>query len=412
MIKKISIQNYKSVFDLELDLGRVNIFIGENGCGKTSILEAIALGSAAYDNKNDNEFLSSRGVRITEPELMKSAFSKKSQKKDIKISFYNNSDSIEYSINVDKHNKNLTKVSLKSEALEKELVRTPSKEELQQFVERLFKNPEKFGATLAEKNGQKAISLDVGDDEIAYFQKLLARTKVDTFIDYQKDFLSKFLISNFLIYSPENFFLRRFEEEGQIRPLGIRGEGLFSHLVSLFKDNKAFADELKQNLRLINWFEDMETPTELSFGEKKINIKDRYLKDTISYFDQRSSNEGFLYLLFYFTLFLSDFTPKFFAIDNVDNALNPKLCSALIENLIKISSKKRKQVILTTHNPSILDGLDLSNDQQRLFVIYRNADGHTTAKRIFEPKKIKNVEPIRLSEAFVRGYLGGLPKNF
>ena len=69
-------------------------------------------------------------------------------------------------------------------------------------------------------------------------------------------------------------------------------------------------------------------------------------------------------------------------------------------------------MILTTHNPAILDGLDLTNDTQRLFVIYRNADGHTKAKRVMAQKTVQGVEPVRLSEAFLRGYIGGLPKNF
>ena len=46
------------------------------------------------------------------------------------------------------------------------------------------------------------------------------------------------------------------------------------------------------------------------FTERRIKIKDRYLEDGLQYFDQRSANEGFLYLLFYLTLFISDETPK------------------------------------------------------------------------------------------------------
>ncbi|MCY7330107.1 MAG: ATP-binding protein, partial [Saprospiraceae bacterium] len=130
-------------------------------------------------------------------------------------------------------------------------------------------------------------------------------------------------------------------------------------------------------------------------------------------FGLRSSNEGFLYLMFYFTLFISEFTPGFFAIDNIDNALNPKLCSKLIETLAQLAKEHDKQAIVTTHNPAILDGLNLDDDDQRLFVIYRNADGHTTAKRVQKKERLNgSTESIRLSEAFIRGYLGGIPKNF
>ena len=77
MIKQIEIENYKSIPSLELELGRVNVFIGENGSGKTNILEAVALGSAAAERKVDNEFLSNRGIRFTGGDLMCSAFEKK-----------------------------------------------------------------------------------------------------------------------------------------------------------------------------------------------------------------------------------------------------------------------------------------------------------------------------------------------
>lgn len=46
MLKEVRIKNYKSIDKLKLELGRVTILIGENGCGKSNILEAIALASA------------------------------------------------------------------------------------------------------------------------------------------------------------------------------------------------------------------------------------------------------------------------------------------------------------------------------------------------------------------------------
>ena len=41
MNDKIRIENYKSIVDLTLELGRFNVIIGTNGCGKSNILEAI-----------------------------------------------------------------------------------------------------------------------------------------------------------------------------------------------------------------------------------------------------------------------------------------------------------------------------------------------------------------------------------
>jgi len=65
MIKTISIKNFKSVVDLLLELGSFNVLIGENGCGKSNILEAIAFGAASNVDKLNHEFLGSRGIRTT-----------------------------------------------------------------------------------------------------------------------------------------------------------------------------------------------------------------------------------------------------------------------------------------------------------------------------------------------------------
>ena len=69
MITKISIENYKSITKLDFSPGRFNILIGENGGGKSNLLEAISFGVAASLDKLDNEFLGLRGIRVTEPHL-------------------------------------------------------------------------------------------------------------------------------------------------------------------------------------------------------------------------------------------------------------------------------------------------------------------------------------------------------
>jgi predicted ATPase len=219
-------------------------------------------------------------------------------------------------------------------------------------------------------------------------------------------------LRDFLVYSPENSSLRTFQSEGQILPLGIKGEGLFAHLKALNTDaNREWLEQIMQKLSLIEWFERFEIPEDLSPGERSIPIRDRYLAEG-ALFDQRSANEGFLFLLFYFTLFISPDTPEFFSIDNIDASLNPKLCSALLRELAALAVEHDKQAIVTTHNPAVLDGLDLHDDEQRLFVIDRSKDGYTKARRVHPPRPVDGEPPMKLSEAFLRGYIGGLPKNF
>ena len=388
MIRKVRVENYKSIPELDLELGRITALIGPNGSGKSNILEAITLASAAAQNKLDNEYLASRGVRVTDTRFMRCAFGDSTVPPSEAANTINicadGDDSVHFSceLSVDesgsfpKWTQNLT--ILANDLLP---ILRPAKPQ---------HSAPKITAELLEwmfKEGPSEITEG--------FFKIRAGT-----------------LPGFLIYAPENSALRTFQAEGQILPLGVRGEGLFAHLKGLGSPkNKARLQKIKECLSLIDWYEDFDIPEGLSPGERSIRIRDRYLAVGES-FDQRSANEGFLFLLFYLTLFISPDTPAFFSIDNIDNSLNPKLCVALLRQLTILAKEYDKQVILTTHNPAVLDGLNLHDAEQRLLVVDRTKAGHTRVHRIDPPKPVGGEPVVSLSEAFIRGYIGGLPKNF
>lgn len=220
-------------------------------------------------------------------------------------------------------------------------------------------------------------------------------------------------LRDFLIFAPENSALRNFESEGAIKPLGTKGEGLLKLLSDTAAEGDGtFASRLKSLLGLLGWFDDLHLPTDEDELRGRLRIQDRWLPEGAPLFDQRSANEGFLYLLFYFTLFLSKATPGFFAIDNIDNSLNPKLCAELMRQLSLLAAETGKQVVLTTHNPAILDGLNLHDDKQRLYVVRRNSVGHTVVNRVNAPRPRSEGPPVKLSTAFMSGFLGGIPDHF
>ena len=381
MFTEVQIENYKSIQSLKIGLGRVNVFIGENGCGKSNILEAIALAGAAAGNKLDNEFLHPRGIRVTEPEFMRSAFDKENITKEIKIDLKKNNEFV-LSFLIQNENKDYSNWEYT----------------LREMPEQINENWEDVEVLNLLKNDE------LSPNEIVFrLNQLSARSSARSTERLRP-------LKSFVIYSPENSTLRTFAEEGQVQPLGTKGEGLLK-LLRVLSNTPEKIDEIKKRLELIDWFDDFKIHQDSDI-ERTIQVKDRYLDKDLPYFNQRSSNEGFLFLMFYFALFVSDDTPKFFAIDNIENALNPKLCTRLIQELVELAKKYDKQVIFTTHNPAVLDGLDLSDDEQRLFTIYRNIYGHTKAKRVYAPEPLDDDDPVLLSEAFMNGYIGGLPNNF
>ncbi len=436
MIKNIQIANYKSIDTLEFELGRINVLIGENGAGKSNILEAIALAGAAAANKLDNEFLISRGIRVTEePEYMRPAFPGFEPTLEIFMSLTSILGEI-FSFRLNNDNKTYSKWNLQ---FSKGNIKTSIKNYMNSVTstlnnidksELVYDDKIKNKLTtdnkliqiiyqmLDSKRGSEELSRKLESEiNITFDQNSNTANSilVNTLLNQNKNLKLQFSgkIDSFVIYSPENSALRTFQRGGQIEPLGINGEGLLKLLFVLSRAEYSDSlNEIKQSLQILDWFEDLTLTDTGPFAGSRMEIKDRYLDETRRYFDQLSTNEGFLFLLFYFALFSTDLTPTFFAIDNIDASLNPKLCEKLMRELVALAEKHDKQVIFTTHNPAILDGLNLDDDEQRLFVVSRNKNGSTRLKRVNKPVKPSGERPTRLSELFLRGVLGGLPKGF
>jgi AAA15 family ATPase/GTPase len=382
MIRSLKIENYKSIESTEIELGRTNVFIGANGSGKSNILEAITMCSAAAVNQLSNGDLVKRGVRVTsDANLMRSAFSKQATTKDIRISI-TSLNGISFSCNLRRSNDDPYEQWTNDSVLA-----TKYTEDLRMWLESVIKDHLQESASTAIESG-------ILDRMLAVRRKPLS-------------------VDDFVIFSPEISFLRTFEKEGQIEPLGRRGEGLYKLLRSYYsRANLKRLAEVKKALSMFDWFADFEVPVESSLGDDRLQLRDKFLDEKLAWVDQMSSNEGFLFVLFYLCLYSSQRTPNFFAVDNIDLALNPKLCQHLIAVLHRFAARYKKQSIVTTHNPALIDGLNLTNDGQRLFVVRRNANGRTIVERIQKPKPLKGQRSPKMSELFLNGLIGGLPKNF
>ena len=346
MIDNIRIRNYKSIVDTTLDLGRFNVIIGTNGCGKSNVLEAITMASAASQNKLETEFLLNRNIRVTDPAFMTNAF-----------------DDVEY-------NNEHIYINIKADQdYRYDLFYQEKTKIWQNYIEETENNKKGHFIFIFSPDG----------------------------------------LSSYLTYRPEEKLLREVKDS-PIYPLGIRGEGLMQYLkeISSKEEYKELFVKINNGLKMLDWFDGFNIPDGLLTNEYKLAIGDKYLKDSLHSFDQRSTNEGFLYLLFYLTLFNSQDTPQFFAVDNIETSFNPGLCQSLTRYLVKTAKENDKQVILTTHNPFVLDGIDLADDEVRLFVCRRDIDGHTKIERV----KYREDRKMSLSELWMSGLIGALPDNF
>ena len=132
-------------------------------------------------------------------------------------------------------------------------------------------------------------------------------------------------------------------------------------------------------------------------------------RNTLSGYD---ASEGVLYLLFCAVLALHPDTPKLFAIDNFDQALNPRTARDFTAMFCRwLLASEDRQVLLTTHNPLVLDGLPLQDDRVRLFAVDRTKSGRTVIERVVVNDSLMRAaeKGVPLSQQWVMGHLGGVP---
>jgi AAA15 family ATPase/GTPase len=457
MLREIRIENYKSILDDTIELGRINVFIGANGSGKTNILEALAMVAASKDNDLNVEGLYNRGARVTKPSLTFSSFAGSKSKKRIKV----------------KVNLVFPRHDLQKEQLNEYILADGFKVKVQFPVDinntgkvYSFDVPsifyceneddiyaewkDQFTEDVAEKmresfadNIIRSKNLRTEVDKLIYerepdlelHNKSLADDPV--FIDilrkvitshFDEAYLPKAVsevsevlqlefLTEFLIYTLNTQALRGIVSESKKQPLGINGEGLDILLANF---DEAESERIQRYNYLVSWLD------ELVFDEKDVlkykghklgrstsilYFKDKFMRKNNNVFSAENANEGALHILFYLALFISKKTPQLFAIDNIETALNPRVCRTLVKELAQLAKENNKQALITTHNPAILDGLDLNDDEQRLFVVYRTDEGHTKTKRIKLKPETKEGN-LKLSELWMRGHLGGLPNDF
>jgi predicted ATPase len=408
MLRTLSIKNYKSILDHTIELGRINVFIGENGCGKTNILEAVAMAGAALTNKLGAEELFIRGIRVARPSVMRSSFPD-TDVEDIQIEcvFAGTAPPLKLQI------------SPGNESLE---MRSTQLIELDTFEKR--EEAEKahlaaaFGALSQRKRDERLTPETTRQIVDALARTLTPQGMISLAHALNPELSgSTTIIGDFGIYNASVLALRGLETFSRRTPLGLHGEALDVAISSL--PHEVWQDVVER-ARCITWLDDVVVdPTDqLKYHGHKpgksvstLYFHDRHMHPENNTFSAENVNEGILHILFHLTLFVSESTPKVLGIDNIDTALNPQLCRDLMKQLAELAVKHDKQALITTHNPAILDGLNLHDDDQRLFVVYRDDDGHTLTRRI-KAKPQPEGQALKLSELWMRGHLGGIPRNF
>lgn len=386
---KIAIKNFKSLYDVSFEPGNVNVFIGANGSGKSSILEAIGILSAAMSDRVNNNALQRKGIRLSTSALYKSKFS----------SLKMEGATVDFNIEWER---------LDFQYSYSAYLAVPKEDDSwKYFAESVLKNGD---SVFGRSNRSSAQT----NNKVGYYA-LSEQLATEEYVDFLK------YIENYAIYQPDTLTLRgTVPDPVQTNPIGLNGGRLaeaMSDLLSTVDGDIMFGSMYMEDvLELLDW------ASEFKVGKPKksilnpgvpstqqiVEFKDKYLKDTAA-FTGYDASEGALYVLFMLTLAMHGKAPEMFAIDSFDHALNPRLAKKITEIFSKKIIEENKTVFMTTHNPLVLDGLDLSNDRIRLFTTDRNRNGLVEIRRVQVSQELLEMNQ-PLSRLWINGLLGGVPE--
>lgn len=388
-IQNIRIRNFKSLYDISFEPGNVNVLIGANGAGKTSVLEAVGILSAAMTDRVNNNSLQRKGVRLSASSLYKSKFlDLEREPTTVDLSMDWERDSHQYQYNV-----HLT---------------VPKEDDAWRYhAETVLKD----GMQVFGRSNRSSAQMN---SKIGYFPLSEALTG--------EEYTSAGRYTEgYGIYQPDTLTLRgTVPDPTQVTPIGLSGGRLAEAMADLFRtvDGNLMFGSLYMSdvLELIDWASDFHVgkpkKTNLNPGvpstSQIIEFKDRYLKDT-ALFTGYDASEGALYVLFMLCLAMHPGTPKIFAIDSFDHAMNPRLARRITEVFSRLVIESGKTVFMTTHNPLVLDGLSLTDDRIRLFAADRDENGHVQINRIKVSEELVKTGQ-SLSRLWINGYLGGVPE--
>jgi energy-coupling factor transporter ATP-binding protein EcfA2 len=393
VIHQLKVKAFKSLLDIEVDLGRVNVFIGANGSGKSNLLEALGVLSAATAGRVDDEALLRRGVRPGVPALYKSSFSGTRMRASIRLE------------------------ASKGDACYSVELNNPLDDPEPAWT---FKNE------LLKQGETRIVGRSPASSERLDPQRGLAALKA---VELEPESLASRLIEQlaaFRIYSPDTNTLRGLRPDPQPGdPVGLAGGRLPEAIQGLLKARRSdpwLERVALEALGLIDWAssfgsraasENIPRSPSVATSQRVLFFIDRFMAEKRNVLTGYDASEGALYVLFAAALATSKTAPTVLAIDNVDHGLNPRLARALMARLCDwvTQGPLDRQMLLTTHNPLVLDGLPLGRDDVRLFTVGRSRKGHTTVNRVqIDASDLQREGELwTVSRLWIMGHIGGVP---
>ena len=323
MLSKLRVQHYKSLFDTEVSLEPLTVFIGPNGSGKSNICEALAI-------------LSDFIQRLI----------------DIGNNAANIKDFFEQSLQVVSKNQ----LSLESKFWH-------GKSDYLSFEVSTLPKTENNPSEKSENILDLLVHLDYPQQNLSI--NILKKTAIIT--DGLTPRLREFLVSNKYPDSPIANALKKIgiydfapvNLSSNTPPTGSMertGQGIAYALVDILHANRKSFDELEERLtRLVPNIQRIALPR-ANNQTFLLELIDKYSQHHIPASD---ISDGTLRILAFLTALYQEDTPIIICFEEIENGVHPWLLHKMMELLKIVSTEgitgKPVQVLITTHSPVLLN---------------------------------------------------------
>jgi len=144
----------------------------------------------------------------------------------------------------------------------------------------------------------------------------------------------------------------------------------------------------------------------------EIDINDDITIKTIQFEHSNSSvlfslseeSDGTRRLLDLIEVLLTENSNKIYVIDEIDRCLHPQLTYKLIESYLKLSKKSQRQLIVTTHESTLLDFELLRRDE--IWFVDKNKSGESS---VYSLEAYNERFDKKIDKAYLDGRYGGVP---
>ncbi|MBW4559033.1 MAG: AAA family ATPase [Trichormus sp. ATA11-4-KO1] len=405
MLKQLILENWKSFRYAELPLDPLTVLIGTNASGKSNVVEALEFLQRIAQGENIEAALAGDKTLASIRGGVEWAARKPVTQFTLKVLVQGEEETTDYLYVI--QIQTIPEVRVIEEYIEFQFLHENSEiEQAQVFYIKKFNFP--------NKSGLKALSIKISVKEfmeLKQFSKanlLLDKDTVEILNNYYfplKDKVTNLIISTLeqlLILNPVPSKMRNYSQISN--KLESDASNIAGVLAALPEEQK-----LKIESILSTYIKDLpEGDIKKVWAEKvgrfgtdaMLYCQEEWKPGEITEIDARSMSDGTLRFLAILTALLTRPEGSQLVIEEIDNGLHPSRANLLVKILREIGSKRNIDILLTTHNPALLDAL---GPEIVPFVVVAHRDSETGESKLSILEEIDNL-PLLLAS----GTLGRL----